>query len=164
MRRHIVLSSLALCAAAAFGNAAAAEFEFYWGAKAGFLDADFPGSEPALNVGGYAGMPLELLGIEGVALEGELTTTAVDGEVATLDFSATTLAAYGVWRSPGTWYFKGKAGALYESIDVGSGSASDTGLSLGVGLGYTLSGGQQLEFELTQVEEDILMLSVGYTF
>ena len=66
---------------------------------------------------------------------------------------------YGVYRSSGEAYFKGKAGMVYEKI----GSMSDTGLSVGVGGGIRLET-VSLEAEFTILEEDANYFSVGVNY
>ena len=78
-----------------------------------------------------------------------------------------TLALYGVFRTPGEFYFKGKAGVLYEDVEVDiptlfSESEDDTGFSAGIGGGWRLNDSGSLEVEFTLIESDLNYLSLGY--
>ena len=100
---------------------------------------------------------------------------------ADLDFSSSTLsgehtldttALYGVWRSEGDLYFKGKVGFLKETIDttVSSGSLSsssstdDSGLSYGIGAGYRITDNVIVEAEYTIIEADVSALTLGLAY
>lgn len=105
------------------------------------------------------------------AIEGEFNTTVskASSENASYgDLGVTTLAGYGVYRSPGRVYAKGKVGILYEyltssakgpvTIDVdGAGLA----ISYGVGGGVRITDQMGAEIEYTVIEADIGYLSFG---
>jgi hypothetical protein len=85
------------------------------------------------------------------------------------DLDIWTLAAYGAFRSSGKFYFKGKAGLLYEDLDssvsginteisVGGGAIA---LSLGIGGGLRLGEKLSAELEYTQLEADIGYATLG---
>ena len=85
--------------------------------------------------------------------------------------SITTTALYFVFRTPGDVYFKVKSGILREEVDTtchscfnDDGSENDTGLSLGVGLGFMPVKSVSLEAEYTLIEEDVGYLSAGINF
>lgn len=85
--------------------------------------------------------------------------------------SITTTALYFVFRTPGDVYFKVKSGILREEVDTscafcfsGDFSEDDTGLSLGIGLGFMPTKSISLEAEYTLIEEDVGYLSAGVNF
>jgi hypothetical protein len=91
------------------------------------------------------------------SVEGEFNTTV-----------SRTLAFYGVYRSSGRFYFKGKAGLLYEylnssvtgiiTIDV---EGSAIALSFGIGGGMRISEKLSAEIEYTSIEADIGYATAG---
>ena len=108
------------------------------------------------------------------AVEGEFNTTVSKPESNNSrygDLSVTTLAGYAVFRSPGRFYFKGKAGLLYEylnstvsgitTIDV-EGSAIT--ISLGIGGGMRITEKLSGEVEYTMIEADIGYASLGFNW
>lgn len=107
----------------------------------------------------------------GLAIEGELTTTVSAAEHKTISGSELdiyTLAFYGVYRSAGSFYIKGKAGLIYEYLNISSFifplEGEDIGISLGVGGGFRISNSVNLELEYTLIESDIDYISLGMTF
>ena len=112
---------------------------------------DFPGNDFAFE--------LEMTGTVSPA---EGTATALG------DLDVFTLAAYGVYRTPGALYFKAKAGLVYEYFNVdlfGLPIEGDAiGLSLGIGGGYRINDGLALELEYTAIEADIDLISLGLNF
>ena len=105
------------------------------------------------------------------AVEGEMTvpiSNADGSEAAFGDLSVFTLGVYGAYRSQGDLYFKGRAGILYEYLNVdfrGLPVEGDAmGLSLGLGGGYRISDDLELELEYTVIEADIGMVSFGVNF
>lgn len=165
---RIVLVVLALLFAV---NAQAAEPKPYMGAKIGQMMPDGGGFDDATNIGVVLGMTLNQVQAGSISLEGELTFSVADGDIdlfgASGDWDIMTLAGYGVFRSNGPLYFKGKAGLLYEDVSVdapgllGGYSDDDIGLSIGVGGGYKLSDKASLELEYTIIESDVDFLSIG---
>ena len=82
-----------------------------------------------------------------------------------------TLAAYATWRRPGSVvFFKGRLGVLREEITFSgnlpglAASGSDTGASLGAGVGISLKQAGAIVFDVTVVEADILFIAGGYTY
>jgi hypothetical protein len=105
------------------------------------------------------------------SVEGEFNTTVSSAEGTRDDFGdldVTTLAFYGVYRSSGRFYFKGKAGLLYEylnssvtgiiTIDV---EGSAIALSFGIGGGMRISEKLSAEIEYTSIEADIGYATAG---
>lgn len=143
-----------------------ASADMYFGAKAGPMMFDIPGVDDPTNAGIVLGKEWGVVaGDIGVQIEG--STSIDDGAFNTwfgpVDVSIDTLAAYGVFRTAGPVYFIGKAGVLREEVEVGPVSESDTGLSFGAGVGFSL-GVAQIEVEYTVIEEDVSFLSAGVRF
>lgn len=108
----------------------------------------------------------------GFAIEGEFNTTvskASSKDASYSDLGVTTLAGYGVYRTAGRFYFKGKLGLLYEYLTSsvsGGGITVDVdgpglAISLGVGGGVRVSDRLSAEIEYTSIEADIGYASVG---
>jgi len=169
-----VIAGLALGATA---QAAGKDQHIYLGAKAGFMDADYSGFDPALAIGVYGGYDLlgkdsaiaANLGGGRLAVEGELNVTAIDGDAGAYgNWSVMTLGVYGAYLYPltETVTLKGKAGFVRQDIDVdNSGSPAknkDTGLALGLGAGFKLGPGT-LDAELTLMD-NMNYWSVGYNW
>ena len=141
----------------------------YLGVKGGEMNiSDDISFNNATSVGILLGANIQ---DSGLALEGELTTTTSAAEHKTISGSELdiyTLAFYGVYRSAGNFYIKGKAGLIYEYLNV-SGfiiplEGEDIGISLGAGGGFRISNNINLELEYTLIESDIDYVSLGITF
>ena len=163
IRLLVVVVFLALLGA----NVQAADSSVYVGAKFGQMMVDESGFDDATNIGILVGYDL----VPNISLEGELTTSVSDADVDFFgisgDWNVMTLALYGVFRTPGEFYFKGKAGVLYEDVEVDiptlfSESEDDTGFSAGIGGGWRLNDSGSLEVEFTLIESDLNYLSLGY--
>lgn len=155
---------ISILAASLFSNAASAAG--YWGAKAASVDVDANGYSNTLNVGLFVGAEFAQAGSNVVSLEGELTTSIVDGDTnaSGIDYSIQTLALYAAMRTGKENYLKVKGGILDREITLSTGgSGSDSGLSWGVGVGFN-----NYEIEYTfydgDGDADISMISVGYLF
>ncbi|MCK4806905.1 MAG: outer membrane beta-barrel protein [Candidatus Aegiribacteria sp.] len=94
---------------------------------------------------------------------------------ATADFNIWTVAGYGAYRlSMGSGaYLKGKMGILRESVDAEATiplhgsitmSGNDTGLSLGIGAGYNFVEMVMAEIEVTIIEKDVTLISLGVSY
>lgn len=141
--------------------------EGYWGAKVTTVDID-SNSYPTntLNVGLFVGAEFAQAGSNIVSLEGELTTSLIDGDtsIAGIDWTVQTFALYAAMRTGNETYLKIKAGILDREITLSTGgSGSDSGLSWGAGIGFS-----NYEIEYTFVDgdggADISMLSLAYMF
>jgi hypothetical protein len=154
-----IAAAAALVAGAAFAPTASADM--YFGAKAGPMMIDIPGVDDPTNAAVVLGKEWGVVAGD-IGVQVEASTTIDDGAVGPYDVSIDTLAAYGVFRTAGPVYFIGKAGVLREEIDAVQ-SASDTGLSFGAGVGFSL-GVAQIEVEYTIIEEDVSFLSAGIRF
>jgi len=142
----------------------------YFGIKAGQMMPDISILGNTVNLGVMMGFPLNN---SATSFEAELTGTASKGDVDFYgsEWGVTTLAGYFVYRSQSTTYVKLKAGLLYEDVNISGGyyygtstSGTDTGLSLGVGIGWDLGHAHKIELEATLIEADINFISVSYLF
>lgn len=165
MKRFTLIMSL--FAACLLGNAASAEG--YWGAKVLSVDIDASGYSNPINLGLFVGAEFGQLGSNIVSLEGEVTTSLIDGDtnVSGIDWSVQTFALYAAMRTGSDNYLKIKAGLLDREITLSTAGASvsgsDSGLSWGVGFGFN-----NYEIEYTFVDgdgsSDLSILSLGYMF
>lgn len=165
MKRFILIISI--LASSLLSNAVLAEA--YWGAKVATVDIDANGYTNPLNIGIFVGAEFAQAGSNIVSLEGELTTSLVDGDtnVSGIDWSVQTFALYAAMRTGNETYLKIKAGILDREITLSTAGASvsgsDSGLSWGVGFGFN-----NYEIEYTFIDgdgnTDLSMLSLGYMF
>jgi hypothetical protein len=155
----------------------------YLGAKFIVVDHDDTpqtGFSKAYNIGVYGGYHLlgqgaqipRNLGGGTLSIEGELTTTVIDGDTSrTRDWDITTLSAYAAYRLPlqGSAFLKGRAGVTWSDPDTPDPNfrtnKRDTDGSVGLGIGWHVGTGA-IETELTFIDRnnDLLLLSVGYLF
>jgi opacity protein-like surface antigen len=141
------LAALALvCSSTAFAEGG------YVGGVAGLMTIDRAHVDDPFNLGIRAGYTLP----SGWGFEGEYTNSVISGEAdifgGDVDVDIQTLAAYGTYRSYGNIYFKGRAGVLHEDIDH---FGSDTGISLGGGVGFNFGPNTNIELEYTMIESDV---------
>jgi len=162
MKRFILIISI--LASSLLSNAVLAEG--YWGAKVATVDVDANGFTNTLNIGIFVGAEFAQAGSNIVSLEGELTTSLIDGDTAIsgIDYSVQTFALYAAMRTGNETYLKIKGGILDREITLSTGgSGSDSGLSWGVGFGFN-----NYEIEYTFIDgdngADLSMLSLGYMF
>lgn len=123
--------------------------------------------EDAVNMGLLGGFRISPVW----AVEAEFTTSVsdADGTGANLgELNVFTLGVYGVFRSQGTLYFKGKAGILYEFLDADWNGfplqGEGIGISLGLGGGWRITDCLSTEVEFQTIEADISMLSLGVLY
>lgn len=163
MKRFIFLISL--ISATLFTQSSMAEG--YWGLKASTVDLDANNYSNTLNIGVFVGAEFAQAGSNIISLEGELTTSLIDGDtpISGIDWSVQTMAIYAAMRTGNETYVKLKAGLLDRKITFStvSGSSSDSGLSWGVGIGFS-----DYEIEYTFFDgdgsSDLSMISLGYMF
>ena len=137
----------------------------YIGGKLGLMMVDGSGFDDAINAGILVGIPINQVEVGSFAAEAELTLTLVDGELpGGSDWDILTLAGYGVYRSKGPIYFKGKAGLVMWDFNRSGfgGSYDEIDLSVGIGGGMKLNAKTALELEYTVIESDIDFLSFGF--
>lgn len=153
-----ILTVLAASAALFGFSSSALAFDSDFGVKAGQLSIEND-SGSATQVGLVYSM--DLAGIFGVEFEGN--TSVADGDAGLgVDYSVAQFGGYGVVMTPGPIYFKGKAGYVYNDIDIGGASDSDSDVAYGVGVGAF-----GFEFEYTRskfMDADVDLLSVSFKF
>jgi hypothetical protein len=159
--------SVCVAAPAAMAQQRVTSNPLYISGKVGFLDADLGGFDNAINIGVMVGYDLYQFPVGTVSVEGEFTTTLADGDIdGGGEWDADTLAAYGVYRSLGEFYFKGKAGVHRQDIKSDSGGpipdAEDTTLAFGVGGGWRMDRNSGIEVEYTAGSDELDFVSVGY--
>lgn len=149
--------------------ASTAQAELYYGAKLGTINPDTDALDATDTVSAVLGYEIISVGFD-LSVEGEYTNVIKDGDVdGGGKWSGTSFGGYAVVRSPGPIYFKGRAGLVQQSIDVGGSSTDETLNAIGAGLGLS-SGLFALEFDYTLLQEGsdisdpIHMLSVGGRF
>lgn len=157
--RSAFIAGLLLTGLAAAPTAAA---DWYFGANTGPMMIDTAGVGDPTNAGVLVGHEWGVV-LGDVGVQGEFTTSINKGDYAGNDVSVDTRAVYGVFRTAGAIYLVAKAGFLHEEVTIGSVSATDSGSSLGLGVGFSL-GVAQLELEYTQIEQDIGYVSLGVRF
>lgn len=160
-----IMTSLVAVSAIALGSvslAANANEGAYIGIKSGVMDISIAAYEPSTPVGIQAGYAFRY----GFAVEAEYTKT--DFELGSGDGDITTFSAYGVYRTPGAFYGKFKAGILSERIKASNRFAnvdvSDSGLSIGAGFGYQFTDSISAEAEYTLIEQDIGFFSAALNY
>lgn len=165
---YVAVSAVALCLFAA--AAQAQQHGLYLSAKAGSMDADFSGFDPAVNIGVGIGYDVYSDRSGVWSAEGEFTTTVSDGDISGGgEWDARTVSAYGVYRTPGDLYGKAKAGWTQQDVKRGGVggepiSANDSSFSYGIGGGWRLNPSSALELEYTRATDDLNFLNIGYVF
>lgn len=174
MKTTTFISTLALAAGLVVTGAAHAEGKIYVGAKVGIVQADAAGFDDAFNAGVYGGY--NLLGknshfaadLKGgtLAVEGEVTLSAVKGDAPVGEWDLTSIGAYAAYRHPLTDYFylKGKLGLVRYDVDTTVGTAisgTETALAAGIGAGWKVGPGR-IEAEVTTYESDVLFVTAGF--
>lgn len=170
MKRHgyLIASAFAGCLALST-TAMAQDAPFYLGVKIGSMDADFSGFDRGINLGVNVGYELLRDARGSLAIEGEYTTTASDGDISGGgEWDADTLAVYAAYRTSGDFYVKGKAGYLNQDIKgTGTGAAritsgDDSGFSYGLGVGWRTDRKSAFEIEYTAASDELTFISLGY--
>lgn len=158
-RRRSRFSQVLVAGLLSLGLAQGAQADWYFGANTGPMMIDLPGYDDPTNAGLLLGHEWGVV-LGDIGLQGEFTTSIDDGAVGGQDVSVSTQALYGVFRSAGPFYLIGKVGMLREEVEIGGHSETDTGASVGAGLGISL-GIARIELEYTQIESDIAYVSLG---
>ena len=96
MKRFILISILA---SGLLSNSVFAEG--YWGVKAATVDLEANNFSNTLNVGVFVGAEFAQAGSNIISLEGELTTTLIDGDtsISSVDWSVQKMALYAAMRT-----------------------------------------------------------------
>ncbi len=157
--RSVLVAGIMMSGLAVAPGAAA---DWYFGAKTGPMMIDTAGVGDPTNAGVLIGHEWGVV-VGDVGVQGEFTTSINKGDYAGNDVSVDTQAVYGVFRTAGAIYLVAKAGLLHEEVTIGSASATDSGSSYGLGVGFSL-GLAQIELEYTQIEQDIGYVSLGVRF
>jgi Outer membrane protein beta-barrel domain len=145
---------------------------WFLGASAGLMDNNVSGYDNATNVGALLGYDVYTHDSIAVSLEGEITTTASNGDVSIngLDgeWNIDTQAAYVAARLGDRVYLKVRYGVLREDtsvkIDGVSQSDTDTGGSWGAALGWMLTPQWGIQLGGTLVESDINYWNLGVKY
>jgi hypothetical protein len=158
------MHNLALAGLVALAMAAPAQAELgpYFGAKAGFVDADAGGHENPLNVGGVFGYRFFEEAHGSGAVEGEGMLTLKDGNIdGGGDWDFATVGVYFAYRTSSEVYLKGKAGFAQQNVGGTDNVHDDTGFSAGFGVGWQASRKAGVELEYT-LFDDVDFLSIGF--
>jgi len=157
--QHLALAGLVALSLAA---PARAELGPYFGAKAGFMDADAGGHDNPFNAGGVFGYRFfeESHGSGSVEAEGTLTLKDGDRDQGG-DWDISTVAVYFAYRTAGEVYLKGKAGFLQQNIGGTPNVPDDTGFSAGFGVGWQATRKASIEAEFTLLD-DVDFISIGF--
>lgn len=146
--------------------APAAMADMYFGVNAGPMMIDGASFDDPVNAGVVIGKEWGVVAGD-IGVQAEFTTSIEDGTLVVFPYafpvSIDTQAIYAAFRTAGPVYLVAKAGVLREEVDIGGFSESDSGLSGGIGVGFSL-GVAQLELEYTVVEEDVAYASLGLRF
>jgi len=161
MKRQIKLYILLALSSLLMASPAVAD-GWIFGANTGTMQVDVAGVSNPTNIGFMAGYEIGV-GVGDIAFEGEITRTLSAGSYLGVDVEVETEALYVAFRTAGPVYFKGRVGTLQEEVRIGPVSGSETGTSIGLGVGFSLAL-VQLELDITQIEEDITYLSLGVVF
>ena len=129
-------------------------------AKVGPVLFDIDGADDTKNGGINLSYEIGAIFVD-VAVEAEATTTLDKGDDST---EITTGAAYLAVRTPGPFYFIGRAGVIKYDVSTNKVNENDTGESYGVGLGISFAV-VQVELEYTAIDgTDIQFASIGVRF
>lgn len=132
------------------------DVDFYLGAKTGYIYTAFDELD--------AKVPATfLVGIQksGFGLEFEGTFVDMDGNNADLEYES--YALYAMYRTPGKYYAKLRAGYLEETFKLKSNSSEwkDYGFSGGILFGVELGDAFTIEAGYTVIEADLKYFSLG---
>jgi len=149
-----------------------AENDYYMGLKGGQVSTELPNmgfgtindSDP--GTGFIIGRAIGAFGAEFEYLTAEVNSK----DISITEIEIDTIALYGVYRSISDLYFKAKLGILSEKAAInsiyGNGqTASDTGLSYGLGGGYQFSNFFiEGEYIIIEADVDYISMTAGYYF
>ena len=171
--KHFVPSLLVLIMLLYSGTAKAQETSLYLSLKGGWMMADPSKYGDAFNAGLlFGGLFFQDPSSGSLAIEGEISRTLSDGRISSRpdrgDWEIDTIALYGVYRTPGKYYFKGKLGFLHEDVtfrhlNQRTINDDDTVFSLGLGVGWNIDDRTSLELDYTLIEDDVDFLGAAYT-
>ena len=145
--KALLLLALSALAAPVFAS------EIVIGAKAGVVNIDAKGVDPATIGSVQLGYEFLDLAVVDVATELELARSISDGESDAGDYSYSSKALYLSARTLGPIYVIGRAGIIDVEVDFdNAGKSDDNGVAYGVGVGF--STGIRVEIEVTRYEFD----------
>ncbi len=132
----------------------------YLGLAGGIMDNDDSGFDDGVSGGLALGYEFRSVGIGDLAIEGIYTQSLTDADAPNdQEWEIETVALYGVFRSAGPVYFKGKGGL--QSIDIEIDRESDDELEFSIGAGVGSSTGIfQFELEYTRIEDQINFIAL----
>jgi len=143
----LLLSSLPVVGKAADG--------LYLGLSGGIMDNDSSGFDDGVSGGVALGYEFRGITIGDLAIEGLFTQSVTDADAPNgQDWEIETVGLYGIFRSAGPVYFKGKAGLQSIDIEIDRKSDDELEFSVGAGLGFS-TGIFQFELDYTRVEDQI---------
>lgn len=158
----LVLMSLLLAAAPAKAG------EWFFGAKIAYFEIDVPNIDDPDNVGLVLSYDWDV-DYGSLGVEGEFTTSFLEGRLGTQKVELDTAGLYGVYRTRGPGfgstgpYLKLKAGAAYTDLTVGDVATDDTNFSAGFGLGLNMAMASfELEYTVINDETDMVSLLVRF--
>ena len=163
------LATLVLASFACTGVQAAGG---YLGASIGVMDNSVGGFDDATNVGVLAGYDFYNQDSLAFSVEGELTTTASNGDVRIAGYSGSwdidTQAVYVAARVGNPFYVKARYGVLREDASVKaagiSASGSDSGVSWGASVGWMVTPALGLQVDGTLIEGDVNYWNAGLIY
>jgi hypothetical protein len=160
MKMHqLALAGLLTLAAAAPAHA---DLGPYFGAKAGFMDADAAGHDNPFNGGVLFGYRFFEESHGSGAVEAEGTLSMKDGELqGGGDWDISTVGVYFAYRTAGEAYLKGKLGFAQQNIGGTGAVSDDTAVSFGFGVGWQATRKAGVELEFT-VLDDVDFTSIGF--
>ena len=119
-------------------------------------------SENPYNTGFVLGVSSEN---KQLALEAEFTNSVNSGTLqgfSDINIDIQTVSLYGVFRTHGSIYLKGRIGVISEAVTMSSSvisvEADESGTSLGAGLGFKVGSNNNIEIEYTIIEADVNFL------
>lgn len=154
----VVLPALALAHTTQAADPVADREGLYLGVKGIYSQLKPEGME---NSGGF-GLLLADHFSNGLGAELEITRSQADIYLLDLTDSYTldTAAAYAVYRSAGSWYYKLRGGLIWKQLKVRGGESSKSAFAGGLGGGYDF-GRLLVELEYTYVDQDVDQLSLS---
>lgn len=153
---------LIACSLLAFGlYAPHAGAEVTVGVKGGLVDYDARQSDPGLNGSVQVGVDILDLQAADIAVEGEVSTSFVEGEINNREVDFQTMGVYSSIRTAGPVYFIGRVGVVNAEIE----NTDDTDIAMGLGVGFSTGIRWEVEYNTYEVEGlDVEYLTLGFSF
>lgn len=151
----LVLSLGSIAASPVLANdKTSGDVDFYLGAKTGYIYTAFDELDPKLPA-------TFMLGIQKSGFGLEFEGTFVDMDENNVDLEYESYALYGVYRTPGKYYAKLRAGYLEETLESDSKKWEEDGFSGGIAFGMELGDAFSIEAGYTVIQADLKYFSVG---